>query len=180
MIRRAGHALVRAFERRHAYDAAYLHDILDASPAAFLRLLLAQSLGAQNAGAGAGARFAARFAAVRHEDCGPCAQLVIDMARAEGVAPAVLRAVVSGDTAALPEDVALALGFAEAVLAHAVPPELEQAVETRFGPRGRITLAYAIASTRSYPVLKRALGHARSCARLRVDDVFLAPRAPLA
>lgn len=177
MIRWLGHALIRRFERRHAYDAVYMHEILDASVPAFVRLLLAQALGAGAQGASAAARFAARFAAVRVEDCGPCAQLVIDMARAEGVPRAVVHAVVVGETGTLPDDVVLALRFAEAVLSRTMVPELEQALQAQFGARGRITLAYAIVAIRTYPALKRALGHAQSCGRLSIDGRPVVSRA---
>jgi alkylhydroperoxidase family enzyme len=125
----------------------------------------------------AGPRFAARFAAVRFEDCGPCAQLVVDMALAEGVDAALVRAVVARDLAALPPDVRLALEFAEQVVARAVSPALQQQVEQRFDARARVTLAYAIVSARSYPTIKRALGLAASCSRLVVNGETVATRA---
>ena len=56
---------------------------------------------------------AAGLIAVMAEDCGPCTQLVIDMARREGVDPAILGAVVARDYVAMPEEVALAARFTE-------------------------------------------------------------------
>jgi len=51
-------------------------------------------------------------------------------------------------------------------------------VLARFGKKGLITLAYSIAATRIYPTMKRALGHAHACERLRVEDeTVIAARA---
>jgi hypothetical protein len=38
----------------------------------------------------------------------------------------------------------------------------------RFGQDGLISLSFAMAGARIFPTLKRALGHARACERLRV------------
>ena len=51
---------------------------------------------------------AAGLTAVMQEDCGPCTQLAINTAQHAGVEPAVLRAIVTRDLAALPTDIAQA------------------------------------------------------------------------
>jgi alkylhydroperoxidase family enzyme len=169
MIRWLLHRTIRGFERRYDYDATYMHEILDASLAAFLKLLLAQAMNAHRDAVPAEALFAARIAAVRFEDCGPCAQLVVNMARQAGVAPATLRAIVARNTAALSHDARLGLALADAVLAHAPCDDVRGEIRRRWGEAGLITLAYAIAATRIYPTMKRALGHAHSCERLQID-----------
>jgi len=169
MIRSLLHRTVATFERRYDYDATYMHEILDASLPAFLKLLLAQAMNAHREAVPLDALFAARIAAVRFEDCGPCAQLVVNMAREAGLAPATLRAIVARDTAALSDDARLGLALADAVLAHAPCDEVRDAIRRRWGERGLITLAYTIAGTRTYPTMKRVLGHAHVCERLTVD-----------
>jgi alkylhydroperoxidase family enzyme len=169
MLRSLLHRTIRGFERRYDYDAGYMHEILDTSLPAFMKLLLAQAMNAHREAVPRDALFAARLAAVRFEDCGPCAQLVVNMAAEAGVAPAVLRAMVARDVAALPSDARLALALADAVLAHAPCDEVRNEIRRRWGDAGLVTLAYTIAATRIYPTMKRALGHAHSCERLRVD-----------
>jgi len=165
------HRLISRFEHRFDYDAAYMHEIATASPLAFLRFWFAQGMGMQSAGLPATARFAARLAAARHEDCGTCAQLVIDMALAESIPAPELRAIVERDFGRMHPDAALATRYAEAVLLQTDCGEFEADLERRFGDAGRVSLAYAIAWTRVYPTLKRALGHARSCRRLSVAGI---------
>ena len=100
------------------------------------------------------------------------------MALEAGVAPAIVRAIVARDMTTLSSDARLGLTFADAVLAH-MPTDIPRTeVLQRYGERGFVTLAYAIAATRTYPTLKRALGHAHTCERLRVGgEVVPAARA---
>jgi hypothetical protein len=103
------------------------------------------------------------------EDCGPCTQLAIEMAQREGVDPAILRAVVAHNIAAMPYEVALAVRFAEASLKHAPEADdLRQEVVRRFGERGLVSLSFALVAGRIFPTLKYALGYGRACTRLTI------------
>ena len=53
-------------------------------------------------------------------------------------------------------------------LASANLDELREAVERRWSLKGLIALSYMAMASRNFPVLKRALGHARACQRVRV------------
>ncbi len=169
MIRSFLRSVIQRFEHRYDYDATYMREILDASIPAFVKLGLAQAMNTHREGVSLDALFAARIVAVRFEDCGPCAQLVVNMAQEAGVAPPLLRAIVARDSPRLSSDAMLGLRLADAVLAHEPTDEIRAQVIARFGQRGLVTLAYAIAATRIYPTMKRALGHARTCERLRVN-----------
>jgi hypothetical protein len=93
--------------------------------------------------------------------------LFFDMAERGGVDPAVLRAIVVRDFAAVPYEVALAARFTEATLEHAPEADdLREEVVRQFGRRGLIALAFAMLAARMYPTLKYALGHGRACTRL--------------
>ncbi len=178
MIRSILHSVVRRFERQFDYDATYMHDIADTSVGAFLKLALAQAMSKHREGVSLEAWFAAGFTAVRYEDCGPCAQLAVNMALQAGVAPAMARAIVARDTARMSSDAVLGQRLADAVLAHEPTDAIREEVLARFGEKGLISLSYAIAATRIYPTMKRALGHAHACERLRVDgEAVLAARA---
>ncbi len=178
MIRSIGHRIIDRFGDRYDYDATYMHEILDVSIRAFLKLAMAQAMNAHREGLPADTLFAARITAVRFEDCGPCAQLVVNMALEAGVAAATVRAIVGRDFDAMGEDAALGVAFADAVLAHNATDEMRARALTRYGERGLVTLAYAIAATRIYPTMKRVLGHAHTCERLRVEDnIVTAARA---
>jgi hypothetical protein len=158
---------IAAFERTWNYDASYIREMIDADPRAMMAFGKVQGLSRYRKDIPLAAYCAAGLIAVMAEDCGPCTQLGIDMAQREGVDPAVLRAIVARDYAAMTEEVALAVRFTEASLSHAPEAEdLREEVLRRWGKRGLISLAFAILSARMYPTLKYALGHGQACTRL--------------
>jgi hypothetical protein len=113
---------------------------------------------------------AAKLVGTLAEDCGPCTQIVVDMAAADGVDPAVLRALLAGDEAAMGPDAALAWRFARASLAHdldAADP-LRDEVVRRWGPAGLAALSLSLTTGRMYPTLKYALGYGKACSKITV------------
>lgn len=103
------------------------------------------------------------------DDCGECVQIAVNLARADAVPADHLRAALRNDLAALPVDFALAFRFGRAIAENA--PECEELRETLVQSHGEAVvaeLAFAVALGRSYPALKRGLGHARSCALVGV------------
>jgi hypothetical protein len=158
-----------AFERAWKYDASYMHEVLDADPSALMAFSKVASLGRYHKDAPLAAYHAVRIVGTMAEDCGPCTQLVIDMAQRKGVDANILRAIVARDFTAIPFEVALAARFAEASLQHAPEADdLREEVVRRFGKRGLVSLAFAMTASRLYPTLKYALGHGRACTRLTV------------
>ena len=157
------------FERTWNYDASYLRDVLDADPRALWIFSKVAGLGTYRRDAPLAAFCAAGLVGAMAEDCGPCTQLGIDMAQRSGVDPAILRAIVARDLAAMPYEVALAFRFAEASLARAPEADdLREEVVRHFGKRGLVSLAFALTAARLYPTLKYAMGHGRSCTRLTI------------
>jgi hypothetical protein len=178
MIRWTFSRLIDGFEKRYGYDATYMREILAASPSGFLKFSVAQVMNLHREQVAPAAWHAARIAAARHEDCGPCTQLVVNMALEAGIDAALVRAVVARDFARMSADAGLGVRLAEATLAHASTDELRAEVVRRYGERGLISLAYAIAVPRIYPTIKRVLGHAHTCERVTVEgDVVAAARA---
>ena len=172
---------IAAFEREWHYDTSYLHDLIEADPRAMMLFGKAIALGRYRKDAPPVACFAAGFVGVRSEDCGPSAQLSDDMALSAGMDPAVVRAVVAHDLAAMPDDAALAVRFAEATLRHGIEAdELRDEIVRRWGRRGLVSLAFAITASRLYPTLKYALGHGRACTRVTVEGEPCAMPQPAA
>ena len=170
MIRWALRRAIDKFERQWSYDASYVRDLIDASPRAAWLFSRAAALGQFRRDVPLDAWFTAGITAVRHEDCGPCAQLAVTMAERAGVSPAVLRAVLADDADAMPADVALAWRFTRATLAHdAAADHDREAIVKRWGPRALVSLAFSITAARMYPTVKYALGHGKACTRIVVD-----------
>ena len=157
------------FERTWSYDASYLRDILDADPRALMAFSKVTGIGTYRKDVPLAVYCAAGIVGAMSEDCGPCTQLGIDMAERAGVDPAILRAVVARDLHGMPEDVALAVRFAETSLRHAPEADdLREEVLRRFGKRGLVSLAFAMTAARLYPTLKYAMGHGRACMRVTI------------
>ena len=169
MIRWFFRRQIAAFERTWNYDASYVHELIAADPRAFMALGKVMGLGRYRKDIPSAAFHAAGIIAVMAEDCGPCTQLAITMAEREGIDPAILRAVVARDFAAMPYDVALAARFAQKTIAHAPEADdLREEVVRRWGKRALISLAFAIMAARLYPTLKYAMGHGHACTRLTI------------
>ncbi len=169
MLKWLMHRGVAAFERQWQYDAAYMHDLIDTDPRAAWAFQRATALGRYRRALPADALAAASLTAVRMEDCGPCTQLGVAMAERAGVDAAVLRAVLTGDAAAMPDHVALVWRFTRATLTH--DPEADRFrddIERRWGRQAVVSLAFAILTARMYPTVKYALGHGTACARVVV------------
>jgi hypothetical protein len=166
---------IAAFERQWDYDARYVHELIDASPRAAWMFSRAAAIGKYRKDVPLAAWSAAAITAVRHEDCGPCTQLGVSMAERAGVDVKVLRAVLTEDLAAMPDDVALAWRFTRATIDH--DPSADQyrdEIRKRWGQRAVISLAFAIVASRIYPTVKYAMGHGKACTRIVVGEAPIA------
>jgi uncharacterized lipoprotein YbaY len=166
-----------AFERQHGYDASYMRDLLAADPRTFWAFARAAKIGKYRRGIPKQPWYAAGLTAVMAEDCGPCTQLGVGFALADGCTQTVIGNVIAGDDVALPDEVRLAVQFTRAVLAHApAADELREEIVRRWGARGLVSLAMTITASRLYPTMKYALGHGKACTRVKVGDKQIAPR----
>ena len=165
---------IAAFERAYDYDMGYARDMLDASPRALLAFAQASGLAQYRQAVSAEAWHAAKIVATLAEDCGPCTQLVVTMAERDGINPGVLRAILARNEQAMPPDAALGFHFAEALLRHdRRADDLRSEVLRRWGRGGIVSLGFAIAGSRIFPMLKYALGHGHACSRVMVAGVTM-------
>jgi hypothetical protein len=168
-----------AFEREWNYDASYMRAIFASGLGAMRAMLGIERISKFRKGIPLAPWFAAKIAAAKAEDCGPCVQLVVDMAARAGVAPATLRAVITDDHAGMPDDVRLAVRFTQASLAHAPEADaLRDEIIARWGNDAVVALAFAILSGRAYPTLKYALGYGKTCTRVEISGEAVAAAAP--
>jgi hypothetical protein len=168
-----------AFERKWQYDTGYVREILDeAGLAAAMPLQALQKL-KYRGGVPLTAYYGAALTAGRLADCGPCLQLGVSMAREEGLADNVIRALLRRDLAALPPEALLGLELAEATIARDGSGEdARNEILRRWGRRGLTALAYAIVAAQAYPTFKYAIGHGHACVRVRVGEDTVALKEP--
>lgn len=167
---------LNAFEKRYHYNVDYARYVLEADPDALVRFSRVTAISSYCKDVPKEVCYAAGITAVLAEDCGPCVQIGVDKALAEGVSPALLKAVIERDDDALPEPVALACAFTRASLARTPEADdLRDQVLARWGKRGLISLALAQTSARLYPTLKYALGFGHACTRVNVAGTHVKP-----
>jgi hypothetical protein len=160
------------FERQWSYDASYMRDVLAANSWSFLKFMFGTQA-ADRSAAPAEAILAAALAGTLSEDCGPCTQIGVDMAAAQGLDPAIIRAVLAGDEQAMGETAALAWRFARASLARdmdACDP-LRDEIVRRWGEKALVAIGLSLTAARMYPTLKYALGHGKACSKVVVAGV---------
>jgi hypothetical protein len=163
--------LLEAYARRSNADIGYLLAIHEASPSGFRKFIKFGRLAAHCEVAPPEAQYAAMLVGMRIEDCGPCTQLVIDMARSAGVGDAQIAAVLTSDTDAMSNDTALAARFARAVAARSSDQDhARQAVRDRWGEKGVVDLTFALQANRLYPMIKAGLGVHVACQRVSVGS----------
>jgi hypothetical protein len=165
-VRRKLHAM----SKHYGYDVSYLDHMLTKSPRAFFKFARLMAASAHREVVPVEASFAAKITGAMAEDCGPCAQLCVDMALEAGMPKDQVEAVVRRDIRAMTAETALGFGFANAIVHRSDDQDLRrEAVRARWGDKGVIDLAMALQTGRLFPMMKLALGYARACRRVSVD-----------
>jgi len=147
----------------------YVRHILRTSLAAFFKFALFTPLAQHRRKLPPTPYRIARLIAVQDEDCGTCVQIEVNLARRDGIPADVIRAVLGNRPEELTPELADVLRFAKAVVeASGEEEELRQRLRERYGEEGLVEMALGIAAARVFPVTKRALGYAKSCALVEV------------
>lgn len=155
---------IRTSEKRLGVSMDYLRDMYDHAPDAFWKFTKFMPAAQHRAKLPPAPYHVARLVATCHEDCGPCVQIVVNLAKEDGIEPAILTATLAGKVEQLPESLQDVYRFAEAVVtASGDEAEYRERLRKVFGEEAMVELALAIATCRVFPTLKRALGHAQSC-----------------
>jgi len=158
---------IRAFGRKYHYDVSYMLDVLEVSASAGARLaFFPRYMGpkpARDVVAGA------YLASTLDGDCGPCAQLVVDMWAGAGTSTQAMRACADG-RADKAGDTGLGYRFAQAAIAGLPEADsLADKIAAKYGKQARVAASFAAAAGRFYPVFKRGMGHGQACQRLVFD-----------
>lgn len=168
-------AMIDRFGRKYDYDVSYMRAMLDASPEAFFKFIAVTKLSLHAEAAPKDAVFAAKLVGTLIEDCGPCTQLVADMAREAGVADDVIAAILSRDESAMSADAAIGYLFADAVARRSDDEDAaRERVRTAWGEKGVIDLTFALQISRLYPMTKAGLGYAKTCSRVMIGERAIA------
>jgi len=162
--------VLRKMADRYAYDVSYLEMMLKESPAAFFRFAPIMKASGHREVVPIEASFAAKIIGALAEDCGPCTQLVVDMALEAGMARDQIEAVLRRDPRAMNDETMLAFRFADSLVRRSGDEdEFRDAVRAQWGLKGVIDLTLSLQLGRMFPMVKAGLGYARECRRVTVD-----------
>jgi hypothetical protein len=97
-------------------------------------------------------------------------QIASDMAIEAGMPAEIVAALLSGAPA--DPDAQLGFDYARALLNGSPTLDgLREQIEAKWGKRALIAISLRAMTARNFPVLKRAMGHAKVCQRVRVGHV---------
>lgn len=162
-------ALIARQEAAVGAPLGYLRTVADASTAALAKLAAFGPLAGHRKATPAVVWHLARLAATQVQDCGTCVQIVVNQARADGVAALILQGVLAGDESRLDDAERLALRFGRAVASGDGARQASDDVLAWFGETVRVELALAVATAQVFPILKRGLGQDLACALVTVE-----------
>lgn len=160
---------LRAFSAHYGYDVGYMEQMLEISPSAFYRFAVLTKLAQQRQVAPLEAFYAAKLVGALAEDCGPCVQLVVDMAREAGLATAEIEAVLTRDEEVMSPETRLGFHFADKLLRRSLEADAaREAVRAQWGTAGVIDLTLALQIGRVFPMVKTGLGFGKTCQRVQL------------
>ncbi|MDA0834897.1 MAG: hypothetical protein O2955_13885 [Planctomycetota bacterium] len=165
MIRRILNAVIDSQERKLGQSLDYLRYMLQHSFGGFRQFTKIVPMSTYRKTLPLDACYVARLVSTMQEDCGACVQIGIDMAQKEGVPTELVQSIIDDDVARLSPELQDVANFSRHV-ARAEEPgdELRERLRNRYGDAGLVELSLAIATSRVYPTVKRALGYAKTCA----------------
>ncbi|NOX93588.1 MAG: hypothetical protein GXP04_00400 [Alphaproteobacteria bacterium] len=162
---------LKRFAHRYGYDVSYMEYMLSVSPSAFSKFSKLNGLASHQEAAPRDAIFAAKLVGAIAEDCGPCVQLVVNMAREAGVEKSQINAVLIRDLALMNETTALGFLFADAIVGRAGnADEARERIRDAWGEAGVIDITLAAQIGRIFPMVKKGLGFAKTCQKVSVDN----------
>jgi len=162
--------MLRAANKRYGYDTSYLEMMLNASPCAFFKFAALNKAAAHREVVPVDASFAAKIIGAMAEDCGPCTQLVVDMALEAGMPKDQIEAVLRRDANAMNAATALGFRFADSIVRRSAnDDEYRDSVRAEWGDKGVVDLTMVLQMSRIFPMVKAALGYAKECHRITVD-----------
>ena len=165
-----------AAEKKIGISLDYLREILHAAPTVFFKFMKLKPLAAHHRVLPDNVLHVARIVATRQYDCGDCVQMALNFARQQGMPQDTLQAVINENIDLLEEELFEAYRFAESVASGThEEAEWRERICQRFGNEGVIELSLATAIAGVFPIMKRGMGYATSCANLveETRDRFL-------
>jgi alkylhydroperoxidase family enzyme len=169
LIQRFIFSRLDAFEKYSRVSAEYCRWMANVSPRAFFQFGKLGKLAQYRHALPADASAVAHLVAARSEDCGPCVQISVNFALRDGVSKDIVRAVLDRQPDRLPPKLADVYRFADCVVSGGDDDTLRERVRGHYGDEALIEMGLAMAVGRTFPVVKRTIGYAKSCSLVKIE-----------
>lgn len=157
------------FKAHYKYDSTYMRDLLESSPAGFMKFNNFLPLARHKEKLNSEDYYVAKLAAMQVEDCGECLQLNVRMALEAGVSKELIKAVIRGGNA-LPENLKDVYRYAKSVAKQeGIENDLMDRIAARYEKGALLEFGLCIASAKVFPTIKRAAGYAKSCSLIEIE-----------
>lgn len=153
---------INGFEKHYQYDTTYMREMLAASVAMYDKFNNIMPLVSHRELLDVDTYMVAKLATMAFEDCGECLQLNIKMAQEQEVSENIIHGAINGGKG-LSAELKDIHDFALMISNNTRDERLVKLVESRLNKGQLLELGIAVATTKIFPVLKRALGYAKSC-----------------
>jgi alkylhydroperoxidase family enzyme len=161
---------IRSTEKKLGASLDYMREMYAKAPDVFWQFVKVAKAAGYRGKLPAAPLHVACLVAIRHQDCGECVQIGVNVAKQDGVPADVLKATLAGKVEELPESLRDVYRFAEAVAKNTGEEETYRPRLVKvFGEEAVIELAVALALCQTFPIVKRGMGHAKSCSVVKVD-----------
>ncbi|HET6324079.1 MAG TPA: hypothetical protein VFG04_05220 [Planctomycetaceae bacterium] len=169
LIQRFIFSRLDAFEKYSRVSADYCRWMANVSPRVFFKFGKLGKLAHYRHALPADASAVAHLVAARSEDCGPCVQISVNFALHDGVSKDIVRAVLDRQPDRLPPKLADVYRFADSVVSGGDDDALRERVRSHYGDEALIEMGLAMAVGRTFPVVKRTIGYAKSCSLVKIE-----------
>lgn len=154
---------IRAMERRLGVGLDYMRQVARDSPRTLDKIRRLQALAIRRAGVDPAPYHFASLGAIVFDDCGECVQIHVNLGLADGISPSALQAALDGRLGELPELLADAFRFGQALASGEDATDLRRRLRDHLGDDGLTELSFTVAGARFFPTFKRGLGVFESC-----------------
>ncbi len=151
------------FEKHYDYDCNYMRKMAQSNPQAFETFVNFLPMGQVGKSLPVEVLWTAKISSMLTEDCGACVQLNIKMALEAGVTQDLVKMIVQSPEK-LSADLSTVYNYARSVSLNIDTfYQYQNKIQEQYSQEQITELALAIASTKIYPTVKRALGDFKSC-----------------
>ncbi|MEY4503748.1 MAG: hypothetical protein RL154_40 [Pseudomonadota bacterium] len=161
--------MINFFKTHYNYDTTYMEDMLEASPESYAIFEGFLPMATFYNKAPLDAINVARITSIITQDCGTCAQLYVDLAIEAGMDKDLIKDIVFNKAQNLPQNLKDLYDFTVAISNNeAISSELYDKINTHFSKEVIVEISLAIAATKVFPTIKKALNLAQSCSIIKI------------